>query len=239
MTLDGLLRAGATDSSIVDPERRPSSWGWNASAGRTRGPPHCWRLRGRVLTLEDIFRSIRRRWRLAAGIFLLACIGVGVFVFTRERDKPPIRYRAVVTVQIAPPAPKAPSNGKKTPTTVSAATGGASPSSRSPRRPATPRYAAPSSPRRVEPSSSVRRSPGRFRHHPRGHRADARPGEHGCDELGEGVRDRSENDRTRPHHRRAEAAHSQGASLAPGAADRRPEAGEAAARHLRRRLPLR
>jgi Mrp family chromosome partitioning ATPase len=124
VTLDGLLRAGATDSSIVDPERRPSSWGWNASADRTRGPPHGWRLRGRVLTLEDIFRSIRRRWRLAAGIFLLACIGVGVFVFTRERDKPPIRYRATVTVQIASPAPKAANPGHKTTsTTVSVAAG--------------------------------------------------------------------------------------------------------------------
>jgi hypothetical protein len=37
-----------------------------------------------------------------AGIFLLACIGVGLFVFSRERNKPPVRYRSVVTVQIAP-----------------------------------------------------------------------------------------------------------------------------------------
>jgi hypothetical protein len=54
-----------------------------------------------------------------AGIFLLACIGVGVFVFSRERDKPPVRYRAVVTVQIAASSstPKQ-GAGKKATTTV-------------------------------------------------------------------------------------------------------------------------
>jgi hypothetical protein len=48
-----------------------------------------------------------------------------VFVFTRERDKPPIRYRAAVTVQIASPAPKAPDAGHKTTTsTISVAASG-------------------------------------------------------------------------------------------------------------------
>jgi hypothetical protein len=67
-----------------------------------------------------VLRAIRRRWRLAAGIFLLACIGVGVFVFTRERDKPPVRYRAVVTVQIAATSstPKTSGGGKKATTTT-------------------------------------------------------------------------------------------------------------------------
>lgn len=46
-------------------------------------------------------------------------------MFTRERDKPPIRYRAAVTVQIASPAPKAPNPGHKTTsTTISVAAGG-------------------------------------------------------------------------------------------------------------------
>lgn len=36
-----------------------------------------------------------------AGIFLLAAIGVGVFVYSRERDKPPVRFRATVTVQVS------------------------------------------------------------------------------------------------------------------------------------------
>ena len=67
-----------------------------------------------------MLRAVRRRWRLAAGIFLLACIGVGVFVFMRERDKPPVRYRAVVTVQIAATSsiPKDTGGGKKATTTT-------------------------------------------------------------------------------------------------------------------------
>jgi hypothetical protein len=45
-----------------------------------------------------------------AGVFLLACIGVGLFVFSRERDKPPVRFRSAVTIQIAPQA-QAPAKG--------------------------------------------------------------------------------------------------------------------------------
>ncbi|MCU1467947.1 MAG: hypothetical protein JWM72_3875 [Actinomycetia bacterium] len=57
-----------------------------------------------------------------AGVFLLACIGVGIFLYSRLHDKPPVRYRAVVTVQIAPGsgAPQKAKSGSNQ-TTVTAA----------------------------------------------------------------------------------------------------------------------
>jgi Mrp family chromosome partitioning ATPase len=41
-----------------------------------------------------------------AGVFLLACIGVGVFLYSRVHDKPPVRFRSIVTVQVAPGSAK-------------------------------------------------------------------------------------------------------------------------------------
>jgi hypothetical protein len=64
------------------------------------------RVGGRVLNLEDVFRAIRRRWRLVAGVFLLACIGVGIFIYSRESNKPVVRYRSVATIQVVAGAAK-------------------------------------------------------------------------------------------------------------------------------------
>ncbi|MDQ1476916.1 MAG: hypothetical protein QOE62_2145 [Actinomycetota bacterium] len=58
-----------------------------------------------------------------AGVFLLSCIGVGIFLYSRLHDKAPVRYRASDTVQIAPgnaaPTKKSKSNSNQT--TVTAA----------------------------------------------------------------------------------------------------------------------
>lgn len=57
-----------------------------------------------------------------AGVFLLACIGVGVFLYSRVHDKPPVRFRSVVTVQVAPgSAAPAKSKSKSNQTTATAA----------------------------------------------------------------------------------------------------------------------
>ena len=104
--------------------------------GRSRGPGitprnSTRRRGGPVLSFDDVFRSVRRRWRLVAGIFLLACIGVGVFLLSRERNKPAPRYRANVTIQIEPGSGKQQkqSNSNRKTTTTGApliATNGAS-----------------------------------------------------------------------------------------------------------------
>ncbi len=97
------------------------SRGYTAETRPFRTEPASWR---RVLTLDDVFRAIRRRWRLVAGVFLLACIGVGVFIYARVHDKPPVRFRSVVTVQVAPgsaaPA-KSKSKSRSNQTTTTAA----------------------------------------------------------------------------------------------------------------------
>ena len=77
---------------------------------------------GSALNFEDAVQAIRRRWRLVAGIFLIACVAVGVFVFLRTNTKTPIRYRSIAKVDVGNPAPKtenkSPSGKKTTATTV-------------------------------------------------------------------------------------------------------------------------
>jgi Mrp family chromosome partitioning ATPase len=52
------------------------------------------------------------------GVFLLVCVGVGVFVFNRRTQNHPVRYVSAVTIRVAkaPPTPRA--DAKKTPTTT-------------------------------------------------------------------------------------------------------------------------
>lgn len=58
-----------------------------------------------------------------AGIFLLACVAVGIFVLSRSSDTAPVRYRSTVSVRIAPKPKKVEKSkaGKPTSTTAAAA----------------------------------------------------------------------------------------------------------------------
>jgi len=56
---------------------------------------------GGILSAQYVLRAIQRRWRLVLGIFLLTCVAVGIFVFGRQNDSAPIRYRSVATVRVA------------------------------------------------------------------------------------------------------------------------------------------
>ena len=74
----------------------------------------------RTLDLHDVAHAIRQRWRLVAGIFLLVCVGVGIFVLSRRSDTAPVRYRSTVSVRIAEKPKKATKNksSKQTTTTT-------------------------------------------------------------------------------------------------------------------------
>lgn len=81
---------------------------------------------GQALGFNDVVGAVRRRWRLAVGIFLLAVVGVGFFIVARKRSDPPVRYRSSVKVQVTRQVAKAvKTSGKKssTSTTVAAPTG--------------------------------------------------------------------------------------------------------------------
>lgn len=52
------------------------------------------------------------------GVFLLACVGVGVFVFNRKSQNHPVRYVSTVTIRVAPAPPPTDKNAKKTPSTT-------------------------------------------------------------------------------------------------------------------------
>jgi Mrp family chromosome partitioning ATPase len=52
------------------------------------------------------------------GVFLLACVGVGVFVFNRRTQNHPVRYASSVTIRVAPAPPTPKDATKKTPTTT-------------------------------------------------------------------------------------------------------------------------
>ena len=68
---------------------------------------------GRILSAQYVLRAIQRRWRLVAGIGLLTCVAVGIFVFGRKHHTEPIRYRSTATVRVAAPPPKDNSSSKK------------------------------------------------------------------------------------------------------------------------------
>src|SRR6185437_15030211 len=61
---------------------------------------------------QYVLRAIQRRWRLVAGIILLTCVAVGVFVFGRKHHTSPVRYRSIVTIRVAPKVDTTP-GGKK------------------------------------------------------------------------------------------------------------------------------
>jgi Mrp family chromosome partitioning ATPase len=65
---------------------------------------------GGILSAQYVLRAIQRRWRLVAGIVLLTCVAVGIFVFGRKHHTQPIRYRSIATVRVAAPAAKSSSN---------------------------------------------------------------------------------------------------------------------------------
>jgi hypothetical protein len=54
------------------------------------------------------------------GVFLLTCVGVGVFVFNRRTQNHPVRYVSAVTIRIAPTPPTS-DDPRKTPTTTAPA----------------------------------------------------------------------------------------------------------------------
>ncbi|MFM8236144.1 MAG: hypothetical protein ACKOBG_00080, partial [Actinomycetota bacterium] len=80
------------------------------------------RKRGTALNLDDVVQALRRRWRLAAGIFLLVVVGVGIFVFARVRTRPPVRFRSVATVQVATPEKQTEDSGNRNGNRVSTTT---------------------------------------------------------------------------------------------------------------------
>ena len=56
---------------------------------------------GRILSPQYVLRAIQRRWRLVAGIGLLTCVAVGIFVFGRKHHTEPVRYRSTASVRVA------------------------------------------------------------------------------------------------------------------------------------------
>jgi Mrp family chromosome partitioning ATPase len=49
---------------------------------------------------SDALQSLRRHWKFSVGIFLLAVIACGLFIYTRKTVRPPDRYHAAVEVLI-------------------------------------------------------------------------------------------------------------------------------------------
>src|SRR4029078_12420002 len=75
------------------------------------------------LSAQYVLRAIQRRWRLVAGIGLLTCVAVGIFVFGRKHHTEPVLYRSTATVRVAakPQREQSSSRDRKTSTTTTAA----------------------------------------------------------------------------------------------------------------------
>jgi len=58
-------------------------------------------VEGRTLSAQYVLRALRRRWRVAVGIFVLVCVGVGVFAYQRQHEKRPVRFASTATVRVA------------------------------------------------------------------------------------------------------------------------------------------
>jgi Mrp family chromosome partitioning ATPase len=72
--------------------------------------------------LSDVVRAVRQHWRLVAGIFLLSCVAVGIFVLNRRNDTKPVRYQSAVNIRIAPrPEERENKETNRNPTTTIAA----------------------------------------------------------------------------------------------------------------------